>query len=207
MAPTGKHPDEIAAFRQDLRRTLIAARQALPAPDHAIKTESVLHHLSRLIVAVPPGTVGFCWPVQGEIDCRPYVDTLRRAGWKVALPVTPPQGQPLRFREWDLTSPLIADRHGIPHPEQGDWLMPDLLLIPLVGFDGQGFRLGYGGGFFDRTLEALQPRPCTIGIGFELGRQETLHPHPKDIPMDAVVTETGADIHRSSSRLRHKAHD
>ncbi len=74
-------------------------------------------------------------------------------------------------------------------PERRDVLRPDLVLAPLVGFDRANYRLGYGGGYFDRTLAALDPRPFAVGVGFSLGRLETIDPQPHDIPMNAIITE------------------
>ena len=86
---------------------------------------------------------------------------------------------------------MVTDRYGIPSPADGDFLQPQALLIPLLAFDASGFRLGYGGGYFDRTLANLRPRPLAIGIGFELCRVETVHPEAHDERLDAVITEEG----------------
>ena len=86
---------------------------------------------------------------------------------------------------------MEEDRHGIPTPAIGDFVQPQALLIPLAAFDAAGFRLGYGGGYFDRTLAGLQPRPLAIGVGFELCRVASIHPEPHDERLDAVVTEAG----------------
>ncbi len=86
---------------------------------------------------------------------------------------------------------MNEDRYGIPTPAAGDFLQPQALLIPLVAFDAAGYRLGYGGGFFDRTLASLHPRPLAIGVGFELNRVETIHPEAHDARLDAIVTEAG----------------
>jgi 5-formyltetrahydrofolate cyclo-ligase len=74
-------------------------------------------------------------------------------------------------------------------PDSGEIVVPDLLVVPLVGFDAQGYRLGYGGGFYDRTIAAMPAKPRTIGVGFELGRLLTIYPEPHDIPLDSVITE------------------
>ena len=88
-------------------------------------------------------------------------------------------------------SELYADRYGIPTPMAGDWLQPELILLPLNGFDAAGYRLGYGGGFFDRTLAALSPRPLAVGVGFEINRLESIHPETHDQRLDWLVTEAG----------------
>jgi 5-formyltetrahydrofolate cyclo-ligase len=77
----------------------------------------------------------------------------------------------------------------VPVPESGAAVLPDLLVVPLVGFDAQGYRLGYGGGFYDRTIAAMTTKPRTIGVGFELGRLETIYPQSHDIALDNIITE------------------
>jgi 5-formyltetrahydrofolate cyclo-ligase len=87
---------------------------------------------------------------------------------------------------------MEAGVYDIPVPKERPIVLTDLVLAPLGGFDGQRYLLGYGGGYFDRTLAALQPRPAAIGVGFELGRLDTVHPQPHDIAMTAIVTEAGS---------------
>jgi 5-formyltetrahydrofolate cyclo-ligase len=93
------------------------------------------------------------------------------------------------FRAWSPECAMSEGLYGIPVPQGTDEVRPDLVLLPLVGFDAARFRLGYGGGYYDRTLAGLAPRPRTIGIGFELARLATVHPQPHDIALDAIVTE------------------
>lgn len=87
---------------------------------------------------------------------------------------------------------MAEDRHGIPIPAGDETIVPDVVLLPLVAFDAQGYRIGYGGGYFDRTLAALSPRPFSVGVGFELGRINSVHPQPHDIPLNALVTESAS---------------
>ena len=138
--------------------------------------------------------VGFCWPMKNEPDILPLLTTWRAVGgttFDALLPVVVDTGAALAFRAWAPDIPMVEDRFGIPTPAVGDFLLPQALLIPLVAFDTAGYRLGYGGGFFDRTLTSLQPRPLAIGVGFELCRVDTIHPEPHDQRLDAVVTEAG----------------
>ena len=139
----------------------------------------------------PPQTLAFCWPIKQEPDVRAIVDTWRQAGTRTTLPVVISEHAALAFREWRPDTPLESDRYGIPTPTQGDWLIPDLILLPLNGFDAAGYRLGYGGGYFDRTLAALSPRPLAVGVGFELNRVTTIRPEGHDQPLDWIVTEAG----------------
>jgi 5-formyltetrahydrofolate cyclo-ligase len=86
---------------------------------------------------------------------------------------------------------MFADRYGIPTPAHGDFLIPEVLLLPVNGFDAAGYRIGYGGGYFDRTLASLLPRPLVVGVGFELARLDSISPEPHDQRLDAMVTEAG----------------
>ena len=112
-------------------------------------------------------------------------------GFAALLPVVVAPGAPLAFRAWTPDSELVADRYGIPTPTTGEFVVPQALLLPVNGFDAAGYRLGYGGGFFDRTLAAQSPAPLAIGVGFELSRTDSIRPEPHDIRLDAMVSEAG----------------
>ena len=135
--------------------------------------------------------LGVYWPFQAEFDPRPLIEWLAAAGSTVALPVVIDKSGPLEYRAWRPGEPLVDGVWGIPIPEKRDVVLPQAVLAPLVGFDRDCYRLGYGGGYFDRTLAALSPRPVAIGVGFELSRLDTIHPQDFDIPMDLIVTEAG----------------
>lgn len=189
------HPD-----RQVLRRRLIAAREALPASEREKRETALLQHLQKLLDrldnagAPAHATLGFCWPFRSEPDLRPLItrwlaaDPARRA----ALPHVVSQHAPLVFRCWTPDSIVAPDRYGIQTPVDGALVQASLLLIPLNGFDARGYRLGYGGGYFDRTLESLEPTPTTIGVGFELGRLPRITEGAHDRPLDWIVTELGS---------------
>ena len=113
-------------------------------------------------------------------------------GWRACQPVVVAPAAPMHFLAWTPDAPMTADRHGIPIPATAPCAAPDVLLLPLVAFDGEGYRIGYGGGYFDRTLAALRPRPLTIGVGFEVGRVDSVRPQAHDIRLDLIVTEAGA---------------
>lgn len=108
-----------------------------------------------------------------------------------ALPVILGREAPMAFHRWTPDSAMAPGPLGIPVPVDGVPVHPEAFLLPLVAFDEAGFRLGYGGGFFDRTLAALQPRPLAVGVGFELGRVASIRPQPYDQPLDYLVTEAG----------------
>lgn len=181
-----------AAFRAELRRRCIAARLSMPAAVHAAGSECVRRHLAALLLPRPPGIIAFCAAVRGEVDCQPLVESLIAAGWQAAMPVVTRPKAPMTFRAWSPDTPMSTDAHGIPIPAQGRPAQPGIVLLPLVAFDAAGYRLGYGGGYFDRTLPGLVPIPLAIGVGFELGAVETILPGPHDHPLDWLVTEAGS---------------
>lgn len=112
-------------------------------------------------------------------------------GLRVALPVVVAKGQPLVFRAWWPGAALARGVWGIPYPADGEIIVPDAVIAPLVGFDAAGFRLGYGGGFFDRTLAAITPSPIAIGVGHPIAAIPTIYPQPHDVAMDWIVTGDG----------------
>jgi 5-formyltetrahydrofolate cyclo-ligase len=135
--------------------------------------------------------LGFYWPFQGEIDVRHLVRNFLAFGAEAALPVVVEMRRPLEFWSWRPRMKLTRGVWNIPVPSDRSPVQPTVLLVPLLGFDVAGYRLGYGGGYYDRTLATFAQKPLTIGIGYELGRLETIYPQPHDIPMDAIVTESG----------------
>lgn len=136
--------------------------------------------------------IAFCWPIRSEFDARSLLrHFLLDRGWTACIPVVEQVDRPMVFRVWSPDGAMARDVHGIPIPAAGPCCHPDVILLPLVAFDGRGYRLGYGGGYFDRTLAVLNPRPWTIGVGYELGRVDTIRPEPHDVPLDFCVTEAG----------------
>jgi 5,10-methenyltetrahydrofolate synthetase len=186
---------ELAAWRKAQRETLLATRQAVPAAVRAAHSVSInpwldagLGHLGRDVV------LGLCWPFKAEFDARHFAARLRRSGVQTALPMVRGSGQGLEFRIWSPGTSLERGVYGIPFPRDSASVLPDLLLVPPVGIDAQGFRLGYGGGYFDRTLAAQHPSPLCVAVGFEISRIPSIHPQAHDIGMDALVTERGLQI-------------
>jgi 5-formyltetrahydrofolate cyclo-ligase len=164
---------------------------AMTAPQRHAHAASVNAALRHLLAGSAAELIGFYWPFKGEFDPRPLVHDLHAAGRRLALPVVVDNAAPLIFRPWHPDAPMTEGVWNIPIPANGEPVQPDLLLVPMVGFDRQRYRLGYGGGFYDRTLAAMPKRPMTIGIGHAACALETLYPQPHDIPMDHVVTEDG----------------
>lgn len=185
-----RHCEDNTAWRRGLRLEMVARRAALSVAEHdALSARIVAHALAALPA---PVVAAFCWPIKHEPDVRALLAAWARAGVRTALPVVVAEGQPLAFREWTPETPLAPDRYGIPTPTTGKWLTPDLILLPLNGFDAAGYRLGYGGGYFDRTLAALAPRPLAVGVGFEINRVDSIRPEAHDQRLDWIVTENGA---------------
>jgi len=182
--------EDNTARRRALRQEMVARRAALSDGEHAALSARIVDH--ALAALVRPTAASFCWPIRHEPDIRVLLERWLAAGTRAALPVVVAESAPLRFREWTPDGPLEADRYGIPTPTAGDWLTPDLILLPLNGFDGAGYRLGYGGGYFDRTLAALVPRPLAVGVGFEINRIDSIRPEAHDQRLDWIVTEDGA---------------
>jgi 5-formyltetrahydrofolate cyclo-ligase len=196
--------DELKNWRKAERARLVAARLALNADVLAEMRKAIDAHLLRAFPDLARGIVAFCWPYRNEYDARYVARHLRTQGAKTALPVVVANRQPLIFRLWQPGDVLGKGVYDIPYPASGNAVVPDAALVPMNGFDAGGYRLGYGGGFFDRTLAALRaggsPRPLAIGVTYELARMKTIHPQSHDIPMDYVVTERGV-YQRVGARL------
>jgi 5-formyltetrahydrofolate cyclo-ligase len=190
---SARHTDDRAA----LRRQGVDRRLALSADDCAALSATICAQLRGQFPELAELRVGFCWPVKNEPDLRPlmiaWLDAAKIAGTGFAalLPVVIAPGAPLAFRAWTPGSELVDDRYGIPTPAAGEFLVPQALLLPVNAFDAAGYRIGYGGGFFDRTLAALNPAPFCIGVGFELARVDSIRPEAHDIRLNAMVSEAG----------------
>lgn len=170
---------------------MIDERRALPLAVRQQVGDAIVARARTLdVLAGSPCSVGFYWPIRGEPDLRPFIASLLERGFTCALPVVVEKNAPVEFHRYAAGTKLTRQSvWGIPIPAARDPVRPDVLLVPLVGWDPACYRLGYGGGYYDRTLASLSPRPFAIGVGYELGRLETIHPQPHDIPMDVIVTE------------------
>jgi len=188
---SGEAPLDIAAWRKEERKRLIAARMALLAAEREAMDEAIREQLAAQIGPAEGRVISAYWPFRAEPDLRPLLRRVRDEGARVALPIVVAKGQPLIFREWLPGSKLARGVWNIPYPEDGPEVVPDVSIAPVVGFDAGCYRLGYGGGFFDRTLASLPQRPRCFGVGYESQRIATIHPQVHDIPMVAVVTEQG----------------
>jgi len=183
--------DEVKAWRKAERTRLLAARTSIDATTLEAWRQRIDSHLSRAFPGLAGAKLAFYWPMRGEYDARPLTQKLRERGAVTALPVVVGPEQPLVFHEWHPGVALASGALGIPYPVDSNPIVPTVVLLPMVGWDEAGHRLGYGGGFFDRTLASLKKKAVAIGIGYELARVKTIQPQTWDIPMDWIVTERG----------------
>jgi 5-formyltetrahydrofolate cyclo-ligase len=183
----------IADWRKAERSRLLAARKKPDRDAYIAWSEAIELYLVEQLSKLTPKLLGAYWPHGNEYDPMPLAIWRAGLGGAVALPAVVGRGRPLEYRPWSPDAPMAPGKisFGIPEPVNGPAVLPDILLVPLLGFDPAGYRLGYGAGYFDRTLAAYSKRPGTIGVGFEIGRMPTIRPQPHDIPLDIIVTEAG----------------
>ncbi|RPH58874.1 MAG: 5-formyltetrahydrofolate cyclo-ligase [Burkholderiales bacterium] len=184
-------PGRWASWRSAERRRLIAERLAMPAGERRRGADRIGATLDRIVGDASDLIVAVYWPIRGEPDLRGWIDSIRARGARCALPVVVAPGVPLVFRRWDAGARLQPGIWNIPVPADGDRVTPHLVIAPVVGYDVAGYRLGYGGGYYDRTLAAAAPRPRAIGVGYARSALPSIDPQPHDIPMDAIVTDGG----------------
>jgi len=180
---------ELKAWRRLERQRLLALRTVAPPVERRLWATEIEAQLRALLLERPVMTLGVYWPFQAEFDPRPLIDWVLARGFAVALPAVVDKKGPLEYRAWRPGEALVDGVWNIPIPEVREIVVPQAVLAPLVGFDRQCYRRGYGGGYFDRTLAAFSTRPLAIGVGFEMSQIETIFPQSFDIPMDVIVTE------------------
>ena len=174
-----------------LRRQLQAQRQTMV--DRHLRAEQIQEVLQVWLLGRREVAVGAYWPIKGEFDALPALYRWSEANSEriIGLPVMQRDTKQLRFHAWWPGCPMEADAYDIPKPKDTPQFSPELLLVPCVGFGPKGYRLGYGGGFYDRTLAQLKPRPVTVGLAFANGFVPWLEHEPHDVPLDAILTEDG----------------
>jgi 5,10-methenyltetrahydrofolate synthetase len=188
---------DVARWRKAERERLIGARLGLSADYRAAQTSAIASDLSALISTASGRLVSVYWPIRAEPDLRPWMQSMCEQGVRMALPVAIALGQPLVFREWRPNARMARGLWKIPYPAEGAEVVPSVVLAPVVGFDKDCFRLGYGGGFFDRTLAGFPAKPLVIGVGYPGALIPTIFPQPHDIPMDWVVTGATPRLQRT----------
>jgi 5,10-methenyltetrahydrofolate synthetase len=181
----------LKSWRKAQRERLIAARLAIPHATLERWRERMDGYLERSFPGLARSRVAFCWPIKNEYDARHLARRLRELGALTALPVVVAPKAPLAFREWHPGVALAKGALDIPYPVDSRDIVPQAVLLPMNGWDPKGYRLGYGAGFFDRTLASLAAKPVVVGVSYEQARLETIHPQDWDIPVDYLVTERG----------------
>lgn len=176
-----------------------AAREAATAR-RATAHETAKSAGSALVAAMdesgllrPGAIVSGYMPIRTEIDPRPLMRELSRRGHELCLPVIDGADKPLRFRKWSPGSAMTTGPYGAAVPASGAWVEPDLFLVPCLAFDRRGYRLGYGGGYYDRTLAGIAANRDTVAVALAFAAQEMvdLPIEGTDVPVDAVLTEAG----------------
>jgi 5,10-methenyltetrahydrofolate synthetase len=201
------------------RKALIESR--LNMPDRQERSDLLQRVMRIWLFGRPDVVIGAYWPIKGEFDPLPALyrwqedailsqelqegeslpsedraqlateSIAARSPRKIGLPVVNKLHKTLTFHAWYPGCPMEEDAYGIPKPKGTEEIFPTLLFVPCVGYGPGGFRLGYGGGFYDRTLATLQPRPVTVGLGFSQGWLPDLEPEPHDIALDALLNDNG----------------
>ena len=186
-----RQQQDLKRWRTVERERLVALRRAIPAEERRGLSDRIARELDRLLGDLSGKTVAAYLPFRGEPDLRFWIEGLSVRGAIAALPVVVAPRSPLEFRTWSRGEPLRPGVWNIPVPAGGGLVTPDVVIAPVVGYDAACYRLGHGGGYYDRTLAALPRRPRIVGVGYERLALRTIYPQTYDVPMDAIVTEAG----------------
>jgi 5-formyltetrahydrofolate cyclo-ligase len=186
-----------AEAKKALRKALIEER--LKLPDRLVRAEALQRVMRIWLFDRPDTVIGAYWPIKGEFDPLPALHRWKEDGElngepqrrRIGLPVVNKLHKTLTFHTWYPGCAMEEDAYGIPKPQGTEVIVPTLLFVPCVGYGAGGYRLGYGGGFYDRTLATLQPRPFTVGLGFTHGFVDDLEPEAHDLPLDAILNDNG----------------
>ncbi len=189
-----RQQQDLKRWRTVERERLIALRLAIGADERRRFSASIAHELDRILGDVSGKTVSGYLPFRGEPDLRSWLEGLQARGAVCALPVVIAPRSPLVFRTWRRGEPLQPGVWNIPVPVGGEKVTPDIVIAPVVGYDEACYRLGHGGGFYDRTLAAMQRRPRILGVGYRRLAVRTIYPQSYDVPMDMIVTEAGTSV-------------
>jgi 5-formyltetrahydrofolate cyclo-ligase len=205
MAAPHSFPD-LQASKRAAREHAQTVRTAHDPAELARASAALAAHVLRDCPPPPGAVVSGVWPLEGEVDLRPLMQTLHARGHTIVLPATPPRGQPLTFLRWRPGDALVREKFGTFRPagrpddsaderplgrSLAEPLVPDFLLVPLLAFDRRLHRLGYGGGYYDRTLVALPPNRFALGFGLAAQQMDAVPVGPNDVPLDAIATEHG----------------
>ena len=193
------HPAR-SAQKAAWRKKLVAERLRLE--DRLARNEALQRVMRVGLVERAATVIGAYWPITGEFDPLPALFRWQEAGMEadaaaasrrrmIGLPVINKEDKTLAFHRWYPGCEMEEDAYGIPKPKATELVQPTLLFVPCVGYGPGGYRLGYGGGFYDRTLAALSPRPFTVGLGYTSAFLPELEPESHDLPLDAILNDNG----------------
>ena len=184
--------EEVKTWRKQMRKQLLERRTRIGAEHFFHCCAAIERHLKELLQDFQGKTLGFYWPFfKGEFDALPLAGEFLGQGGRSALPVFGKPFTPMHFCSWAPGQELVPGRFQIPMPKERNVVVPDIVLVPFLGFDHCCHRLGFGMAYYDITLAALEPRPFAVGVGYEFQRLETIYPQSFDVPMNLIVTETG----------------
>jgi 5,10-methenyltetrahydrofolate synthetase len=195
---TGAERSATATFlKTRVRKALIEQRLAMP--DRLRRADALQQVMRIWLVGRSEVVIGAYWPIKGEFDPLPALHRWKEDGElldeprrrRIGLPVVDRVHKTLTFHAWYPGCPMENDAYDIPKPKETELIVPTLLFVPCLGYGAGGYRLGYGGGFYDRTLAALRPRPFTVGLGFTNGFIDDFEPEAHDVPLDAILNDNG----------------
>jgi 5,10-methenyltetrahydrofolate synthetase len=183
--------------KRALRKRLIEQRMNMP--DRLQRAEHLQSVMRIWLVGRSDSVIGAYWPIKGEFDPLPALHRWKEDGElldepqlrRIGLPVVDKLHGTLEFHAWFPGCPMEEDAYGIPKPKDTEVVVPTLLFVPCVGYGLGGYRLGYGGGFYDKTLAQLRPRPYTVGLGYSNAFLLDFKPEPHDMALDALLNEQG----------------
>jgi 5,10-methenyltetrahydrofolate synthetase len=190
---------DVAVWRKAERQRLIGWRQGVSNDERLGHAAKICACLFELIKPNETHIISAYWPFKGELDLRPFMVAAIEAGATIVLPVVEQRNTPLQFRYWTPDVKMERGIWGILQPVSPEPFLPNVVIAPLVGFDDKGYRLGHGGGYYDRTLAAYAEQPQKIGVGFEEQHLNTIYPQPHDVPMDAIFLASGLISHNKVS--------
>ncbi len=189
--------EKIALEKKALRKLLV--EQRLNLPDRAERADLLQRVMRIWLVGRPDAVIGAYWPIKGEFDPLPALHRWKEDGElidqpqprRIGLPVVDKVHKTMTFHSWYPGCPMEEDAYGIPKPKDTEVIVPTLLFVACVGYAPGGYRLGYGGGFYDRMLATLTPRPFTVGLGYAPGFLPDFEPESHDLPLDAILNDNG----------------
>lgn len=186
---------DVTRWRAGKRKSLLAERANMSVSERALAAnklgECLFAFLKTRFSDFHSHVISGYWPIQSELDLRDTIASFIALGAQLALPVVEEKSKPLSFHAWTPGDKMERGFWGIAVPAHKLNVTPDILLAPVVGWDREGYRLGYGGGYFDRTLAALKTPRFAIGVGLQSAEVPTIFPQPHDVRLDAIITENG----------------